>query len=244
MSKRVKIIVSVVAAVFVLSTVGATVIVMAQEGETEPEPAEEAGDAGLLARVAAILGISEETLASAFRQAGQEMVDEALAKAVDEGRITEEQAEQLRDRWEQARDRVKRGLMFRRLLRMDEEAVDELLVKLIDEGRIDFEQAGEIKAKWEQTRDRIKRAFIFRRMMRMDEEELDEALAKAIEEGQITSEQAERIKERWQQRHQALESDCTRARMLRARIARAVPGRRMIALRGGMQRMRLHRLAD
>ncbi len=186
MSKRVKIIVSVVAAVFVLSTVGATVAVMAQEGETEPQPAEESSAGGLLARAAAILGISEETLTGAFRQARQEMTDEALA----EGRITEEQAEQFRDRWEQARDR-------------------------------------------------IRHAFMFRRMLRMDEGELDEALAEAVDEERITGEQAERIKARWEQRHQALEGDSTGAR-----IMQAVGGRRMITLCGGMQRMRLHRLAD
>lgn len=186
MPKRVKIIVSVVTAVFVLSTVGATVAVMAQEGETEPQPAEESSAGGLLARIAAILGISEETLTGAFRQARQEMTDEALA-----------------------------------------------------EGWITGEQTGEIKAKREQIRDRIRHAFMFKCLLTMDEQELDEALAEAVDEERITGEQAEQIKARWEQRHQALEGDSTRTR-----IMRAVGGRRMITLCGGMQRMRLHRLAD
>ncbi len=239
MSKRVKIIVSVVAAVFVLSTVGATVAVMAQEGETEPQPVEESSADGLWARVAAMLGISEETLTGAFRQAKQEMTDEALAKAVEGGRITGEQAGEIKAKWAQARDRIRHAFIFKRLLRMDEGEVDQALAEAVDEGRIDEGQAGEIKTKWAQARDRIKRAFIFRRMMRMDEQELDEALAKAVDEERITGEQAERIKARWQQRHQVLESDSTGVR-----ITRAVGGRRMIALHGGMQRMRLHRLAD
>ena len=239
MPKSVKIIVSVVAAVFLLSAVGATVAVMAQEGETEPQPAEESSAGGLLARVAAILGISEETLTAAFRQARQEMTDEALAGAVEDGRITEEQAGEIRTKWEQARDRIRHAFIFRRMLRMGQEELDEALAEAVDEGRIDEEQAGEIKTKWAQARDRIRHTFIFRRMMRMDEGELDEALAEAVDEERITGEQAEQIKARWQQRHQALEGDSTRAR-----ITRAVGGRRMITLCGGMQRMRLHRLAD
>ena len=67
MSKKIKVIVAVVVAVLVL-TVGGAAIVMAQE---EPAPTPQAS--GLLARVAEILDIHQETLVDAFKQARQEM---------------------------------------------------------------------------------------------------------------------------------------------------------------------------
>ena len=76
MSKRVKILVSVVIAV-VLLTVGIAVPVMAQE-ESTPTP--ERGTKGLLTRVAEILDIPQEKLVNAFEQAQQEMRDEAFIR--------------------------------------------------------------------------------------------------------------------------------------------------------------------
>ena len=61
MSKRMKALIAVLAAILVL-TVGGTAMVMAQEEEPPPTPETEAN--GLLARVAEILGISQEELTS------------------------------------------------------------------------------------------------------------------------------------------------------------------------------------
>ncbi len=74
-------------------------IAMAQEGgdgngSDEPKPADE-----LIARVAEKLGISEEQLRTAFQDAEQELVDEAVA----EGRLTEEQATRIRERISEGR---------------------------------------------------------------------------------------------------------------------------------------------
>jgi len=102
MSKKVKIIVSVLVAV-VLLTVGGVATVMAQEEEPvqeEPAPQLE-GRTGLLARVADILDIPEENLINAFRQAQQEMRQEAfiraLDKAVEKGLITQEEADEIKE---------------------------------------------------------------------------------------------------------------------------------------------------
>jgi len=96
MSKKVKVLISAVV-VALLLTVGATVTVMA-EGEEE-----ETGENGLLGRVAEILGIDEEELTAAFEQAQQEMSEEtfirALDKAVEEERITREQANEIIEWW-------------------------------------------------------------------------------------------------------------------------------------------------
>lgn len=58
----------------------------------------------LFSRVAEILGIDEQQLIDAFKQARQEMMDEAfdkrLGKAVERGRLTEEQAEEIKGWWE------------------------------------------------------------------------------------------------------------------------------------------------
>ncbi len=81
MSKKVKILVSVLVAV-VLLTVGGATTVMAQgkEPASTPEPSTKismvtANTTALLARVAEKLGVSEEALTNAFRQAQQEMME-------------------------------------------------------------------------------------------------------------------------------------------------------------------------
>ena len=72
MSRRIKVIVSALVAVVVL-TVGNAAMVMAN-GEATPPP--EAGAECFLARVAQILGITEEDLTNAFEQARQEIRNE------------------------------------------------------------------------------------------------------------------------------------------------------------------------
>lgn len=113
MSKKMKVLVSVLVAVLLLTVSGAA-IAMAQE-EEEPTPQVEAN--GLLTRVAEILGIPEEDLLAAIDQARQEMreevCDQALDKAVEEGLITGEEAEEIREWWEQKPEVMDRGLFGR-----------------------------------------------------------------------------------------------------------------------------------
>ncbi len=102
MSKKVKVLISALV-IAVLLTVGATATVMA-EGETETTPPPEATAKGLLERVADILEIDEEDLIDAFKQAQQEIREEAfisrLNQAVEEGSITQEQADEIIEWWE------------------------------------------------------------------------------------------------------------------------------------------------
>ena len=101
MSKKVKVLVSVLVAV-VLLTVGGTATVLADDGSTAT--ANEAGTKGLLARVAEHLGITDEELANAFELARQEMRKEAfirfLDKALENERITEPEYEAIIAWWE------------------------------------------------------------------------------------------------------------------------------------------------
>lgn len=125
MSKKMKVLIAVLVAIITL-TVSGTMAVLAQDDD-EPEPDEEAlieeldeivprgglfmasGSGELLFRVAGILGISEEELEDAFNQARQEMIAERgekafyelLDRAVAEGLITEEEAAEITDWWEQ-----------------------------------------------------------------------------------------------------------------------------------------------
>ena len=115
MSKRVKIIVSVVLTILLL-TVGITATVMAQEEEPAPPPQVEAKGL-LLARVGEILDIPQEDLVSAFKQAQQEMREEALIrrldKAVEQGRITQDEANEIKNWYEQRPEVLESGLFPR-----------------------------------------------------------------------------------------------------------------------------------
>lgn len=101
MSKRIKILVSTLVVVLLL-TVGTAAAVMAQE---EPTPTSEAGKRGCLARVAEILGIPQEDLVSAFKQAQLEIREQAriraLDRAVEKGRINEGEADEIEEWYEQ-----------------------------------------------------------------------------------------------------------------------------------------------
>jgi len=97
MSKRIKVLVVVLAAVLLL-TVGGTATVMAQE-----EPASTPQANGFLARVAEILDIPQEGLVDAFKLARQEMRQEACEEC-DQTRQQLRQAHQeLRQTWQELR---------------------------------------------------------------------------------------------------------------------------------------------
>jgi len=105
MSKKVKVLISVLV-VALLLTVGATTVMAEGEEETTPPP--EAGTNGLLERVADILGIDSEALIDAFEQARQEMCEDAFTshinQAAEEGLITQDQADEILEWWLQRPD--------------------------------------------------------------------------------------------------------------------------------------------
>ena len=99
MSKKFKVIISVLIATLLL-TVGGTAVAMAQD-ETTPEPQSEAR--GLLARVANILGVTQEQLVAAFQQARQEMREEC--QATDNCNICQEKLNMFRERCAEKRQK-------------------------------------------------------------------------------------------------------------------------------------------
>ena len=96
MSKRIKVFVSVLVAV-VLLTVGGVATVMADGGSTVTD--NETGRNGFQARVAEILGISAEDLVAAFGQAREEQREQIRNQATDDCSAYPECPEKFRERW-------------------------------------------------------------------------------------------------------------------------------------------------
>ena len=154
MSKKVKLLVAVLVAVVMLTASGVATVV-AQEEPQDPPPGEEETSDGLLARVAAILGISEEELTGAFKQAKQEMREEKisnfLAKAIEKGLITEEEAEEIKEWW-LSRPEALDAVLFTRMLGVTDmrgKRPNAFPGKALDRGQVPEETAAMIKERWE-----------------------------------------------------------------------------------------------
>ena len=95
-SKKVIIAVLLVVAMLVGSTAGVVLAQSGTEGESQPKT--------LLSRVAEILDIDQQALEDAFARARGEMHDEAvdrfLQRAVEQGKMTQEEADQYNEWWQ------------------------------------------------------------------------------------------------------------------------------------------------
>ena len=119
MSKKMKILVSVLVAVLVF-TIGGTAMALAQEDEEE-ELVTGVEANGLLSRVADILKVPEEDLIGAFTQAREELREEKfnetfyqlIDKAEEEELITPEEAEAIREWWEEKPEALDAALLQR-----------------------------------------------------------------------------------------------------------------------------------
>jgi len=104
MSKKIKTLFAVIAAILVL-TIGGTAIVMAQEEELPPTPAPEMQSNLYLEKLAERLGLSVDELTEILQQVRQELRQNAFEqfvnRAVEEGRITDGEAQQILEWWEQ-----------------------------------------------------------------------------------------------------------------------------------------------
>ena len=109
MSRRKRfVIIGLLAAVVLVGSLAG--LALAQTGDTgQPKT--------LLARVAAILGIDQQKVEDAFAQAQREMRDEALdsylKNMVDQGKITQEQADQYKSWWQARPDTLLPGPLGR-----------------------------------------------------------------------------------------------------------------------------------
>ena len=95
MSKKLKVIVSVLIAVLLLTASGTAVAMAQDESDTAPQT----GFEGLLARIADKLGITSEELTDAFNQARQEMREEC--QVTGNCTVCQNNENQFKERWAQ-----------------------------------------------------------------------------------------------------------------------------------------------
>lgn len=170
MSKRMKVFVAVLVAILML-TVGGAATVMADDGSTATE--NETGRKGLQARVAEILGIPSDNLTSAFEQAQQEMREEAfiryLDKAVEEGLITQQEADEIIEWLEQRPESLDRlsprcffgkALHNRHMWSAHRGWSEEALSQAMERGLITEEKAGMIMERWQNRLETQNRLFL------------------------------------------------------------------------------------
>ena len=116
MSKKGKVLVSLLVAILLMVAIPAT-MVMGQEDEDEPIPTPQLRmkDA-VLDKVAGILGISTEDLVAAFEQAREEQREQIRSQATDNFSACPECAEKFRERWAEKQEmwQEKRGRAFMR----------------------------------------------------------------------------------------------------------------------------------
>ena len=121
MSKKMKVLISLLVAVLVF-TIGGTAMALAQEDEDEEEELVTGVAAnGLLSKIAQILDIPEDELREAFAQAREELREEKfeatfyelIDKAEEEELITPEEAEAIREWWEQKPEALDPALLQR-----------------------------------------------------------------------------------------------------------------------------------
>jgi hypothetical protein len=118
-SRKMKVLISLLVAVLVF-TIGGTAMALAQEDEEE-EMVTEVASNNLLSRVADILNVPEEDLVNAFAQAQKELREEKfnetfyqlIDKAEEEELITPEEAEAIREWWEQKPEALDPALLGR-----------------------------------------------------------------------------------------------------------------------------------
>ena len=99
MSKKLKIIVAVMAGVVILA-LGGGAVVMAAGNTTTPTTTSAAQSNTLFAKAAAVLGVTEQQLSDAFQQANtlaeSQRIDQQLAQAVTKGTITQAESDAIK----------------------------------------------------------------------------------------------------------------------------------------------------
>lgn len=216
MSKKMKILLSILVPAVLLAVAGASFAIAADN--TAPPVSATAGNVtgvkGLLPRVAAILGIPEQKVIDAFKQAEKQVREEAffkaLDKAVENGRLTQEEADKLKEWWQQRPDFIERNGKL---------AIGRILGKHRGLGNLDLvpppkirtdnvtgnhellaRVAGILGISEETLKNAIQQA-----QQEIQDDAFLKMLEKAVAKGTVTQDEADQIKEWWQARPERME---------------------------------------
>jgi polyhydroxyalkanoate synthesis regulator phasin len=172
-------------------------------------------------RVAASQGSQAQLRARILGIKDLASLDAALSKLIGEGKLTQEQAAKIKDRWQkrQGHDRPFPAIDRLRAIQ-DEGKLNEALIRLVADGRITQDQAARIRQQWQKQRDRAGTLEARPKAARTakakkntrpgqilnkirgakTEAKVDKMLNKLVSNGKITQEQAAKIKEQWKKR--------------------------------------------
>ena len=226
MSKKLKIIVAVVAGVMILA-LGGGAIVMAAGSTTTPTTTSAAQSNTLFAKAAATLGVTEQQLTDAFQQANtqaeSQRIDQQLAQAVTKGTITQAESDALKawlaqkptaptkdtlKAWQDARPKLANPDALKGLLgfgfggRMMGTAggADTNNTDLMTQVAADLNTATGKSITVQQLQDALTQAAA-----QMKTDALTKSLANAVTNGKITQAEADQIQSWWNQRPAAVD---------------------------------------
>jgi len=221
MTKKWKIILATVVGVVVFALVG-TAIAIAADNTTPTTPTTQSGS--LFAKVASILGVTEDQLTGAFKQARTQLETQKLNQLIDQAvtnqTLTQDEAAALKNwlsqrpdpsdqeatrTWEQSRPKVVNTAALRWLL-----AGPKAMIGNIRGGVNNTELLNDVASSLSTaagktiTADQIKNAFA-QAEQEMKTAAVDNALANAVKNNKITQDEANAIKSWWDQRPPALD---------------------------------------
>ena len=222
MSKKLKIIIAVMAGVVILA-LGGGALVMAADNTTTTTPTTQSN--ALFARAAAILGVTEQQLTDAFQQANtlaeSQRIDQQLAQAVTKGTITQTESDAIKawlaqkpaaptkdtlKAWQDAQPKLANPDALRGLLGFPGKMMEawggscsnntDLLTQVV--ANLNTATGKSITVK--QLQDALTQAAA-----QMKTDALTKSLANAVTNGKITQAEADQIQSWWNQRPAAVD---------------------------------------
>lgn len=219
MSKKWKIILAVVAAVVVLALAGSVVVTLAADNPTTPTSTSNP----LFAKVATILGVTEKQLTDAFTQARTQLenqrIDQWLAQAVTDKKITQDEANKIKawlaqkpntqdtlKTWLDLRPQLANQDVFRGLLGAPRRMMGPIGIPGANNTDLLTKVASILSTAAGKTITvpQLKDAFT-QAEKQMQAEAFDKALANAVTRGKLTQAEADQIKAWWKQKPAAMD---------------------------------------
>jgi polyhydroxyalkanoate synthesis regulator phasin len=126
---------------------------------------------------------------------------ETLTVWVTDGKITQEQANNITQAWQTGREKIRDRIIFRQLVKLNDAKVKEILARWVASDKITPEQSSKIYDAWYRAHAAIGKVIIADKILKMDEVKIDEVLTNLIANGKIDGTQAGKIKAWWTAKH-------------------------------------------